>query len=89
MASNDQNHNHNGNNIENEPPKKKYKRTHESYDKFLEIINKVSNDHGTALFTCLEWKVDVGVTCKCCCDDKTIKGPFAAEPPCTNFNYSN
>eukprot|EP00483_Globobulimina_turgida_P012914 UN12938 len=68
-------------------PKKKRKRSHKSYAKFIDIITKLGKDYDPSLFVCLIWS-QIGVTCSICCADTNLKGFFTSHNKITDFNYS-
>ncbi len=69
------------------PPKKKYKRSHQDYAKFLDILKDLRKHHNRLLLECLKWTEHTGVTCDICCADNTLKGFLTKNKPMVNFKY--
>ena len=72
-----------------QPPRKKRKRKGDSYEDFVNVIQKLGHDYDPRLFTCLKYTQITGVTCNSCCADEKLKGPFSKTKPVTKFNYTN
>ena len=71
------------------PRKRKRKRKGDSYEEFINVIQKLGHDYDPLLFTCLKYQDNKGVTCDSCCEDDKLKGSFSNTKPVVKFNYTN